>query len=218
MQNIFFHLPLPAQFAWKEGEEDMVSNKANPLEKQVKTSALEINSSSQNPLIDFTSRLGFFLSRQLWFDIRQGTYSHQNGSRGKRKNPCLLDGHIGTWTSQINTTTEKRTMILQHHGEGERFLTNSTGQLFWTSNPLRHPELSISQQHFPSQDISFFPNLPASKHLAYMQKRRLFKTAKKAQKSSNVKVMLCRLVLTSQIKTVIEKQAMILQHENDNFQ
>ena len=60
MQNIFFHLPLPAQFAWKAGEEDMVSNKANPLEKQVETPALEINSSSENPLIDFTSRLGFF--------------------------------------------------------------------------------------------------------------------------------------------------------------
>ena len=60
MQNIFFHLSLPAQFAWKAGEEDMVSNKANPLEKQVETPALEINSSSENPLIDFRSRLGFF--------------------------------------------------------------------------------------------------------------------------------------------------------------
>ena len=28
-------------------------------------------------------------------------------------------------------------------------------QLFWTPNLLRHPELSISQQHFPWKDINF---------------------------------------------------------------
>ena len=60
MQNIFFHLPLPTQFAWKPAEEDMVSNKANPLGKHVETPALEINASTENPLIDFTNRLGFF--------------------------------------------------------------------------------------------------------------------------------------------------------------
>ena len=31
--------------------------------------------------------------------------------------------------------------------------------------PLRHPKLSISQQHFPSKDILLVPSLPASKHL-----------------------------------------------------
>ena len=35
---------------------------------------------------------------------------------------------------------------------------------FHTSNPLRHPALSISQEHFPSKDILFFPNLPGSKN------------------------------------------------------
>lgn len=34
MPNIFFHLPLPAQFAWNRAEENMVGNKANPLEKK----------------------------------------------------------------------------------------------------------------------------------------------------------------------------------------
>lgn len=34
MPNIFFHLPLPAQFAWNPAEENTVSNKANPLEKK----------------------------------------------------------------------------------------------------------------------------------------------------------------------------------------
>ena len=60
MQNIFFYLPLPAQFAWKPAEEDMVSNKANPLGKHVETPSLEINASSENLLIDFTNRLRFF--------------------------------------------------------------------------------------------------------------------------------------------------------------
>ena len=61
MPNIFFHLPLPAQFAWNPAEENMVSNKANPLEKKkIETPALEINASTENPLIDFTNRLGFF--------------------------------------------------------------------------------------------------------------------------------------------------------------
>lgn len=39
----------------------MVSNKANPPEKQVETPALEINASTEKPLIDLTNRLGFFL-------------------------------------------------------------------------------------------------------------------------------------------------------------
>lgn len=42
-------------------EENMVSNKANPPEKQVETPALEINASKEKPLIDLTNRLGFFL-------------------------------------------------------------------------------------------------------------------------------------------------------------
>ena len=43
-------------------------------------------------------------------------------------------------------------------------LKNSTYQLSWAQNPLRHPELSISQQDFPSKDTIIF-ELPASKHL-----------------------------------------------------
>ena len=49
-------------------------------------------------------------------------------------------------------------------GGGEVSDTN-TKQLFLTSNPLRHPELSFSQQHFPSKDILFLLHLPASKNL-----------------------------------------------------
>ena len=33
-------------------------------------------------------------------------------------------------------------------------------------NPLRHPELTISQQHVPSKDIAIFPNLPAQEEFA----------------------------------------------------
>ena len=39
------------------------------------------------------------------------------------------------------------------------------GGEFLTPNPLRHPEMSISHQHFPSKDILIFLNLPASKIL-----------------------------------------------------
>ena len=42
---------------------------------------------------------------------------------------------------------------------------NTTYQVLQTTNPLRHPALSLSQQHFPSKDISFFPNVPAIKTL-----------------------------------------------------
>ena len=48
-------------------------------------------------------------------------------------------------------------------GDGGR-LKNSTYQLFWAQHPLRHPELSISQQDFASKDTIIF-ELPASKHL-----------------------------------------------------
>ena len=41
-------------------------------------------------------------------------------------------------------------------GGGEGFRTNNP-QLFSTSNPRRHPELSFSQQHFHSKHIFFFP-------------------------------------------------------------
>ena len=33
-------------------------------------------------------------------------------------------------------------------------------------NPLRHPELTISQLHVPFKDIAFFPNLPAQQKFA----------------------------------------------------
>ena len=42
---------------------------------------------------------------------------------------------------------------------------NTTQQVLQTTNPLRHPALSLSQQHFPCKDISFFPNVPAIKTL-----------------------------------------------------
>ena len=55
-----------------------------------------------------------------------------------------------------------------HPFQGERreggLLKNSTYQLTWAQNPVRHPELSISQQDVPSKDTIIF-ELPASKHL-----------------------------------------------------
>ena len=56
----------------------------------------------------------------------------------------------------------KFTSSMRKGGVGGR-LKNSTYQLFWAQNPLRHPELSISQHGFPSKDTSIF-ELPASKH------------------------------------------------------
>ena len=50
-------------------------------------------------------------------------------------------------------------------GVGGRFLTNNTWELFYTSNTLRHPQLSFSQQHVPSKDILLLPHLPASKNM-----------------------------------------------------
>ena len=55
-----------------------------------------------------------------------------------------------------------------HRFQGERgegaHLKNSTYQLSWAQDPLRHPELSISQQDVPSKDTIIF-ELPASKRL-----------------------------------------------------
>ena len=44
-------------------------------------------------------------------------------------------------------------------GRGERLVKNNMWQLLKTSNPLRHPELPISQQHFPSKDIITFSHI-----------------------------------------------------------
>ena len=38
------------------------------------------------------------------------------------------------------------------------FLQKNSCQIFYTSNPNRHPQLYFSKQHFPSLDISLLPN------------------------------------------------------------
>ena len=55
---------------------------------------------------------------------------------------------IGNW---VWSKGEKFTPSKRKGGEGGR-LKNSKYQLFWAQNPLRHPELSISQHDFPSKD------------------------------------------------------------------
>ena len=45
-----------------------------------------------------------------------------------------------------------------------KFLAKNSCQIFYTSNPNRHPQLYFSKQHFPSLDISLLPiKLPSSK-------------------------------------------------------
>ena len=39
-----------------------------------------------------------------------------------------------------------------------KFLAKNSCQIFYTSNPNRHPQLYFSKQHFPSLDISLLPN------------------------------------------------------------
>ena len=49
---------------------------------------------------------------------------------------------------------------------GARIIQMAHSSYSWTSNPLGHPKLSISQAHFPSKDILSFLNLLASKNFA----------------------------------------------------
>ena len=49
-----------------------------------------------------------------------------------------------------------------------KFLAKNSCQIFYTSNPNRHPQLYFSKQHFPSLDISLLPiRLPSSKKPAW---------------------------------------------------
>ena len=51
-------------------------------------------------------------------------------------------------------------------GGGARIIQMAHSSYSWTSNPLGHPKLSISQPHFSSKDILSFPNLIASTNFA----------------------------------------------------
>ena len=84
-------------------------------------------------------------------------------------------------------------------GEGER-LKNSTYQLFWAQNPLRHPELFISQQDFPSKDPIIF-ELPASKHLP--EEQIFWGTDPLGAPSSTLDHELSRLLKTTSRKSCI---------------
>ena len=68
--------------------------------------------------------------------------------RGFIENTCRGTGH---WISFFSAERLK--------GGSSYIATN-------TLNPLRHPELTISQQPVPSEDIAFFPNLPAQQKFA----------------------------------------------------
>ena len=79
-----------------------------------------------------------------YWDVSQQTYVH-------RVPASLGCGNRATLRPSVQS------------GGGEGFRTNNP-QLFSTSNPLRHPELSFSQQHFHSKHIFFFHS-PASQSL-----------------------------------------------------
>ena len=53
--------------------------------------------------------------------------------------------------------------IYPFRGWGSFWQKNSC-QIFYTSNPNRHPQLYFSKQHFPSLDISLLPNSHPAKN------------------------------------------------------
>ena len=59
-------------------------------------------------------------------------------------------------------------------GGATSFPTNSTKQLFYTSNPLEQLELLVSRKHFLSKDILLVQNLSASKNSLEEPKNRYF--------------------------------------------
>ena len=59
-------------------------------------------------------------------------------------------------------------------GGATSFPTNSTKQLFYTSNPLEHLELLVFRKHFLSKDILLVQNLSASKNSLEEPKNRYF--------------------------------------------
>ena len=79
-----------------------------------------------------------------------------------------------SFTAQLRDSMTKIMALRKKVCHGAKF-TLSVGGGFWQiahtsysrQQISRHPELSISQQHFhlPFKDILFFPNLPASKNL-----------------------------------------------------
>ena len=60
-----------------------------------------------------------------------------------------VEGGIGTWV------WPKGDLSLHRVG---KFLAKNSCQIFYTSNPNRHPQLYFSKQRFPSLDISLLPN------------------------------------------------------------
>ena len=100
-----------------------------------------------------------------YWDVSQQTYVHivlaslGCGNRATLR-PSVQSGvgggGVGLSTKMGNGFGLRAKFTPSVGGGGEGFRTNNP-QLFSTSNPLRHPELSFSQQHFHSKHIFFFP-------------------------------------------------------------
>ena len=77
-----------------------------------------------------------------------------------------LSRHYEILMASLGVVIGQNSALLWGEGGGGDSKSNWCGQgEFLTPNPLRHPEMSISHQHFPSKDILIFLNLPASKIL-----------------------------------------------------
>ena len=108
-----------------------------------------------------------------YWDVSQLTYvqivlaSLECGNRAKLR-PSVQSGGGGGgggWVEYKNGKWVWPEGEIHPFSRGKGFRTNNP-QLFSTSNPLRNPELSFSQQHFLSKHIFFFHS-PASKTFAW---------------------------------------------------
>ena len=90
-------------------------------------------------------------------DVSSSTSGHfWSGHRTKFRPSVGLEGGIETWV------WPKGEFIPS--GGGEVSCKKNSCQIFYTSNPNRHPQLYFSKQHFPSLDISLLPNSHPSKN------------------------------------------------------
>ena len=72
----------------------MVSNKANPPDKQVETPALVTNASTETPLIDFTNQLRFFCPGSSGSTSANGHTVPKMAATGNRKITAYWTGWV----------------------------------------------------------------------------------------------------------------------------
>ena len=78
-------------------------------------------------------------------DVSPGTFSHFGCGQRTKFRPSVGEGGGGGG------------IVTPSWGRGNFWQKNSC-QIFYTSNPNRHPQLYFSKQHFPSLDRSLLPN------------------------------------------------------------